>query len=83
LQCNYASINKFRKMKKNMGSADKIIRVIIAAIICVLFFTGTITGTLGIILLVLAGVFVLTSLISFCPLYAPFGISTCRVKDKK
>jgi len=70
-------------MKKNMGSADKIIRVIIAAIICVLFFTGTITGTLGIILLVLAGVFVLTSLISFCPLYAPFGISTCRVKDKK
>jgi hypothetical protein len=70
-------------MKKNMGTADRIIRVIIAAIVAVLYFTGTITGTLGIILLVLAGVFVLTSLISFCPLYAPFGLSTCRVKEKK
>lgn len=66
-----------------MGSADKIIRVIIAAIIGVLYFTGTISGTLGIILLVLAGVFVLTSFISFCPLYAPFGIRTCAVKEKK
>ncbi len=66
-----------------MGSADKIIRVIIAAIIGVLYFTGTISGTLGIILLVLAGVFVLTSFISFCPLYAPFGIRTCSVKEKK
>ena len=69
-------------MKKNMGSADRIIRVIIAAIVGVLYFTGTISGTLGIILLVLAGVFVLTSVISFCPLYAPFGIKTCPTKDK-
>ena len=69
-------------MKKNMGSADKVIRIIIAAIVGVLYFTGTISGTLGIVLLVLAGVFVLTSLISFCPLYAPLGISTCRIKDK-
>jgi hypothetical protein len=69
-------------MKKNMGTADRIIRVIIAASVGVLFFTGTISGTLGIVLLVLAGVFVLTSLISFCPLYAPFGIRTCSVKDK-
>jgi hypothetical protein len=60
-----------------MGSADRIIRVIIAAVIAVLFFTGTLKGTLGIILLVLAGVFVLTSVVSFCPLYAPFGLSTC------
>lgn len=67
-------------MKKNMGSADRIIRVIIAAIISVLYFTGTITGTFGIILLILSGVFVLTSLISFCPLYAPFGIKTCAAK---
>jgi len=70
-------------MKKNMGSADRIIRVIIAAIVAVLYFTGIVSGTLGIVLLVLAGIFVLTSFISFCPLYAPFGISTCRVKEKK
>ncbi|WP_188443345.1 YgaP family membrane protein [Planktosalinus lacus] len=70
-------------MKKNMGTADRIIRVIIAAIVGVLYFTGTISGTLGIVLLVLAGVFVLTSLISFCPLYAPFGIKTCPMKEKK
>ena len=69
-------------MKKNMGLADRIIRVIIAAIIGVLYFTGTVSGTLGIVLLVLAGVFALTSLISFCPLYAPFGIKTCPAKDK-
>lgn len=67
-------------MKKNMGSTDRIVRILIAAIIAVLYFTGVVSGTLGIILLVLAGVFVLTSFISFCPLYAPFGISTCRTK---
>jgi hypothetical protein len=67
-------------MKKNMGTADRIIRVIIAAIIATLYFTNTISGTLGIVLLILAGVFVLTSLISFCPLYAPFGLRTCPKK---
>jgi len=70
-------------MKKNMGTADKSIRLIIAVIIGVLYFTGMVSGTLGIILLVVAGVFVLTSFISFCPLYAPFGMSTCAVKEKK
>ena len=69
-------------MKKNMGNADRIIRVIIAAVIALLFFTNVITGTVGIILLVLAGIFLLTGLVSFCPLYAPFGISSCAVKDK-
>lgn len=69
-------------MKKNMGSADRIIRVIIAAIVGILYFTETISGTIGIILLVLAGVFVLTSLISFCPIYALFGIKTCKIKGK-
>ncbi|NVK64501.1 MAG: DUF2892 domain-containing protein [Flavobacteriales bacterium] len=69
-------------MKKNMGSADRIIRVLIAAVVAVLFFTGIIEGILGIVLLVAAGIFLLTSLISFCPLYAPFGINTCAVKDK-
>jgi hypothetical protein len=67
-------------MKKNMGSADRIVRLIVAAIFAVLYFTNTVSGTLGIILLVLGGVFVLTSLISFCPLYAPFGFSTCKVE---
>ncbi len=69
-------------MKKNMGTADRIIRVIIAAIVAVLYFTGIIQGTLGVILLVLAGIFVLTSLVSFCPLYALFGLSTCKNKGK-
>lgn len=68
-------------MKKNMGNADRIIRVIIAVIVAALYFTNVITGTLGIVLLALAGVFVLTSLMSFCPLYAPFGLSTCKVKE--
>lgn len=66
-----------------MGSADRIIRVIIAAIFGVLYFTGTISGTLGLILLILACVFVLTSLVSFCPLYIPLGIKTCSTKDTK
>jgi hypothetical protein len=70
-------------MKKNMGSIDKIIRFILAAIFVILYFTNVVTGTLGIILLVLAGVFVLTSLVSFCPLYAPFGLSTCARKEEK
>lgn len=65
-------------MKPNMGTADRIIRFILAAIVAVLFFTGAITGTLGIVLLVVAGIFVATSLIGFCPLYALFGLSTCR-----
>ena len=67
-------------MKKNVGSADKIIRLVIAAIFVALYFTNTITSTLGIILLVLAGVFSLTSAIGFCPLYSIVGISTCPVK---
>lgn len=67
-------------MKKNMGGADRVIRVIIAAIIAVLYFTKVIPGTLGIVLLALAGIFVLTSLVSFCPLYLPFGINTCKNK---
>ena len=63
-----------------MGTADRIIRVLIAAIFVALYFTGTVTGTWGIVLLALAGVFVLTSVVSFCPLYAPFGLKTCSTK---
>lgn len=65
-------------MKKNMGSVDKTVRIIIAIVLGILFYTNVISGTLGIVLLVLAGVFVLTSFISFCPLYLPFGISTSK-----
>ena len=61
-----------------MSSADRIIRVLLAAVFAILYFTGTVTGTLGLVLLVLGGVFVLTSLVSFCPLYAIVGISTCK-----
>lgn len=63
-----------------MGNADRIIRIIIAAVIAGLFFANIIPGVLGIILMALSGIFVLTSLISFCPLYAPFGINTCKKK---
>jgi hypothetical protein len=65
-------------MKKNMGSVDKIIRVIVAIFFSVLYFTQTVTGTLGIVLLALGAVFLLTSVISFCPLYLPLGINTCK-----
>jgi len=70
-------------MKKNMGSIDKIIRFIIAAVFVALYFTGIVTGVWGIVLLVLAGVFVLTSLISFCPLYTILGMNTGKSEEKK
>jgi len=65
-------------MKKNMGSTDKIIRIIIALAIGVLYYTGTITGTTALVLGIFAAIFAITSLISFCPLYVIFGISTCK-----
>jgi hypothetical protein len=67
-------------MKANMGSTDKIIRILIAIIIGVLYYTGTISGTLALVLGIFAVIFVLTSHISFCPLYLPLGISTCKKK---
>ncbi len=66
-----------------MGSADRIIRTIVAIVLGILYYTGVISGTVGLVLVILAGVFLLTSLVSFCPLYAPFGISTCAAKEKK
>jgi len=60
-----------------MGGADKVIRLGVAAVLVGLYFSGTIIGTIGIIGLVVAAVFVLTSLVSICPLYTLFGISTC------
>lgn len=66
-------------MKKNMGKTDRIIRTIVAIVVAILYYTGVVSGTLGTVLLVLAGVFLLTSFISFCPLYYPLGLSTCAV----
>ncbi len=65
-------------MKKNMGKIDKTVRVLIAIVVGILYFTGTISGTLGIVLMALSAVFLLTSLLNFCPLYVPFGINTCK-----
>lgn len=70
-------------MKKNMGTADRIIRLIVAALFVVLYFTKVITGTWGIIILIIAGIFVITSIISFCPLYAIFGIKTTKLQTQK
>ncbi|MFN5417826.1 MAG: DUF2892 domain-containing protein [Flavobacteriia bacterium] len=67
-------------MKKNMGTTDKLIRVIIAALIGILVITGVLEGTLAIVGIVLAGIFLLTSVISFCPLYVLFGLNTCPKK---
>jgi hypothetical protein len=67
-------------MKKNMGNADRVIRLILAAIFAVLYFTGTVPGTLGLVLVILGGVFLLTSLVSFCPLYSIVGLNTCPTK---
>jgi hypothetical protein len=63
-------------MKKNMGTIDKVIRILVAVVVVVLFFTNIISGTLAYILLALSAVFVLTSLLGFCPLYLPLGLST-------
>ena len=63
-------------MKKNMGTADRIIRIIIAVIVAILFFTDIISGTIAIILLALSAIFILTSVIGLCPLYLPFKINT-------
>jgi hypothetical protein len=63
-------------MKRNMGTADRIIRIVIAIGIAVLFFADIITGVLGIILLVLAIIFALTSIFGFCPVYHPFRFKT-------
>jgi hypothetical protein len=59
-----------------MGTIDKVIRILVAVVVVVLYFTNLISGVLGIVLLALSAIFVVTSLISFCPLYLPFGINT-------
>jgi hypothetical protein len=63
-------------MKANMGTLDKIVRILAAIVIVLLYFTNQISGTVAIVLLLLAGIFIVTSFMSFCPLYYPFGFST-------
>jgi hypothetical protein len=63
-------------MKKNMGTMDRVIRSIVAIAIAILYFTGVLSGTLGIVLGIVAIIFLATSFVSFCPLYATFGWST-------
>ena len=67
-------------MKKNMGKTDRMIRLIIAVVAAILYFTGTIAGTLGLVALIVSVIFVLTSLISFCPLYKLLGLSSTKGK---
>jgi Inner membrane protein YgaP-like, transmembrane domain len=69
-------------MKKNMGTGDRVIRILIVAVLAYLYFGGMVTGTLGIGLLVLGTIFILTSLSGFCPLYALAGLSTCSSKKE-
>ena len=67
-------------MKKNMGNVDKVVRILIAIIFFALYFGHVVTGTFGLGLTILGGVFVLTSILGFCTLYLPFGISSCKKK---
>jgi hypothetical protein len=63
-------------MKKNMGTVDKVIRILVAVVVVTLYFTNVISGTLGIILLALSAIFVVTSIVNICPLYMLLGLST-------
>ena len=65
-------------MKRNMSNIDRIVRVVVAALFAYLYFGGIVTGTLGIVLVVLAAVFTFTAIVAFCPLYAPFKFSTYK-----
>lgn len=67
-------------MKTNMGTLDKVLRVAVAAVIAGLYLGNVISGTIAIVGLVVVGIFLLTSIIGFCPLYAVFGLNTCKSK---
>lgn len=67
-------------MNKNMNGTDRIVRIIVACVALGLFFTNTISGVFGIVALVVAGAFLLTGFISFCPIYSIFGITTRKTK---
>lgn len=65
-------------MKRNMGNLDRALRLLVAVIIGALYYLQVISGTTAIVLLVFAAIFILTSLVSFCPLYTLFGFNTCK-----
>jgi fucose permease len=69
-------------MKANMGTADKVVRILAAIAIVGLYLANLISGTIAIILLIFAGIFIATSFMSFCPLYLPFGISTRKKSEE-
>jgi len=69
-------------MKKNVGTSDRIVRLVAAVLFIVLYLTGTVSGTLGLVLMIAAIIFAATSLVSFCPIYAIFGMNTCAVAKK-
>lgn len=68
-------------MKKNMGTIDRVVRTIIAMVALYLYFTGAVSATLGLVFIAVAAIFLLTSLVSFCPLYTLVGIKTCPSKE--
>jgi hypothetical protein len=69
-------------MKKNVGNVDRTVRILLAVVFAVLYFSGAVSGTVGYVLLTLGAIFVLTSLVSFCPIYAVAGLSTCPAKKE-
>lgn len=69
-------------MKKNMGIIDRLVRILVAAFFAGLYFTGMVSGTTGLLLMVLGGIFLVTSFISFCPIYAVLGMSTCPASER-
>jgi hypothetical protein len=77
----FSKQNKTAIMRKNMGNTDRILRIIAAIVFAVLYFTETVTGTFGLVLVILGAVFLATSLISFCPLYTIIGVNTCKKKE--
>jgi len=77
-------LQKYRGvLKKNLGTFDRVIRLVIAVIIAIAYLSGWLHGIIGTILLVLAGIITITGLIGWCPIYAPFGLNTCKVKEIK
>jgi len=70
-------------MNKNMGAVDKLVRLVVALLLILGYFQELVSGVLGIIFLIVAGIFILTSLVSVCPIYSIFGISSCPVKTEK
>jgi hypothetical protein len=70
-------------MKKNMGTIDQLVRILAAIAIFILYYFAIISGTLAIVLLIFAAIFIFTSFVGFCPLYYPFGIKTCKTADRR